>query len=179
MGDSVSAGYAEVLNKSISQYNVVHIGDNARNSWYTLQNVDSWLDKFSPEIVIWNNGLWSVCYQGYHNEGAPLEHFWESDADYEANLKLIASKILSRGIKIIFVSTEYLQPNTSGHFNVGHENVLNQIALDALVPMGAQYVDISTATQSNPSWFQNSYETHFTEEGYKAISEIILNNALF
>lgn len=175
MGDSVSDGYHTFLQTKTPEYDVEFIGDNGRNSWYTLQHVDEWVAKFNPKVVVWNNGIWALCYNGYQNTGAPIEQFWESDYDYRDNIYLIAKKLLNKGIRVIFVGTEYLQPNTGSFFRTGNELVFNQIVHDTLPQLGVEIVDIYDATFNNLSWYQNDFEVHFTPIGYDNLAQLISN----
>ncbi len=169
IGDSISLGYTPYLQSDMSQYDIIHPKDNCRNSWYTLQNIDMWINQLphKPDIIIWNNGIWNTIHD-YHDE--PIERLGTSIEQYQNDMTNIAIKLKSITNEVYFNTTTHITPNNS-IFNAGYENDLNNSVIDIMNNYKIHIIDLNTVSISLES---NKIDAvHFDTQGYKKIAEYI------
>jgi lysophospholipase L1-like esterase len=122
------------------------LDENATSSDYTLEHLARWLaEGGSPEIILWNNGLWDI------QRGIELP-------EYRANLVRIAERLEQTGAKIFFVTTT---PQTGFEVTV---SAYNGAAQRALAGRGIEFIDLySFASQELPEAARPD-GTHWTAE---------------
>ena len=171
IGDSISIGYTGPLIKTIGdKYDVRHPADNCRNSYYTLQNIDTWLDQYPHNIIIWNNGIWDTTRADWLDQYMPdaiRSNYGTSLEDYKSNLIQIAQKLKSTSSRVIFLTTTDI-PKISGVFEIGKEIDLNSIAYSVLPSMGVEVYDLYSFALSIQDAHTNDFDVHFkTSSNYK------------
>lgn len=160
IGDSISRGYSPCLREALkADYNVEQIVHpngvevmNARNSNYTLENIDYMLSKCrNCEVIIWNNGLWNTSRPDVSSKQDWPTHYFTTTEQYQNELVQIAQRLQATGAQVIFTTSSTLPPSTAYFFEVGRERELNEAARTVLEPMGIKIIDIYsfTATLSN------------------------------
>lgn len=167
IGDSISVGYITALSREMSEYDVKHPDDNCRNSFYTLANVDSWLNEFQDNsIIIWNNGVWDSTTEYWYETNkdfvqAPREWYGTSLANYESNLIQIARKLKATGARVVFLTTTEIK---SPPFEPLKELLLNEIAKRVLPAEGVEVFDLHKLSTEIPNSRPNQWDVHFTRE---------------
>lgn len=181
IGDSISLGYIPHLAGSLKDsYNVYHPQENCRNSYYTSLHIDQWLTEVpTPEVVIWNNGLWNASSTlrttQYNDEGT-----WNktTDAQYEDDLRVTAAKLIATGARVIFVTTTELSPEVADiteQFDVERVADFNAIAASVLPAYGVEVVDLNTVSQSLSG--ERKDGIHYTSRGSSILADYIINQA--
>lgn len=174
IGDSISIGYTPTIGKLMPDYRVVHSRGNARNSFYAANNAQTWLNEQdqSPEIIIWNNGIWNTIHN-YTDE--PLQYLMTSFSQYENDLDITAKILKKTGARIIFVTTTNIDSGT----NFYDETMLDQLNASARVVMeenGIEVFDLNAV--SNGITNLKIDPVHYSPEGYYILGESIVNNAI-
>ena len=167
LGDSISVGYMAALTRELPEYDVMHPNDNCRNSFYTLENVDSWLAQFpNNDVIIWNNGVWDSTTDYWYNTNkdfvkSPSSWYGTTLAQYESNLIAIARKLKSTGSRVIFLTTTDIH---SPPFEPLKEIQLNEIAKRVLPAEGIEIMDLHAVSMSISNAHPNQWDVHFTRD---------------
>ncbi len=178
LGDSISVGYTDALYDILKdEYDVMHPQDNCRNTVYTLERLDQWTSS-ADAIVVWNNGLWDQVRPEWYDEymastGMPREWYTQTDAEYEANLITIATKLKANGSRVLFMTTTDVQYFASGTFTYQRELVLNDIAKRVLPPLGVEVLDLNAFALTIPDAHPSIWEVHFEKSASKLMAEYI------
>ena len=181
IGDSISIGITGPLSRALfDEYDVFHPADNCRNSYFTLHNLDRWLDmpRYAEnlEIIVWNNGIWDSLFDDWDIGEDPREWFGVSIEEYEENIIQIAEKMEATGKRIIFFTTTEI---VGGPFKKGMEIELNEIAKRVLPNYGIEIIDMYQIAIDERAEHPISYDVHFTDEGNEiladALKDFILN----
>lgn len=173
IGDSISGGYLAALTRNMADYDVKHPNDNCRNSQYTLENIDSWLNDFqNNDIIVWNNGVWDSTADYWRDAyGAPpLSNYGTTPAQYESNLVQIARKMKATGARVIFLTTTHIQ---GPPFNIGYETTLNEIAKRVLPSEGVEVMDLYAVSLTVKHMRPNQWDVHYTREGAQVMADAI------
>ncbi len=173
VGDSITHMYTGYLYDILKgSYDVHTTNDNCRNSFYTLANFEKWTWA-NDGIIVWNNGVWDDAELWWHDQYVPLEpveNYWVSDADYEANIIAIARKMKATGARVLFMTTTDLQKTVGGGFRVGREITLNEIAKRVLPGEGVEVYDLYDFGLAIPNSHPNQWEVHFTTDANKLLA---------
>lgn len=174
-GDSISA-YSDQLKQSlgpkgwnvrrIAETQVAPLGDNGRNTRYTLAHAKQWVEQNGDnKVIIWNNGMWDASPTSVTQAHVPdgtSANFRTSDEEYRANLIEIAKIYKATGARVIFVTTTQIQNPQDMNFEAGREVVFNQIARSVLPAMGVEICDLYAFTYGHMEWHNNPYDIHYT-----------------
>ncbi len=160
IGDSISLGYGEFVGESLAAKFVVRgPGTNARNTTFTLENIDAWLARHpNNDIITWNNGIWN----------ATTGHKTSTD-QYRTDLITIARKLKATGSRIVFFTTTPLLPEAAPYKNPDLIPEFNAIAKAVLPGEGVEVWDLN----SYSSGLQYIDGTHFDRAGYKYLASIV------
>lgn len=161
VGDSISIGYTPFVEAKLngkSQFSVQRIRvptmygttDNARNSYFTRNNIAAWVDQYKPNVVTWNNGIWNTKIVGWDNHGEPQENLGTSSPQYEDDIIHIATYLKSKGIRVLFFTSTELDPNTAQELD--HDKLLafNEIAKQVLPGLGVEVYDLYAVSVTIP-----------------------------
>lgn len=188
IGDSISGGYTNPVRDKLKPYgyNVRRIGtqsaspewtENARNTNYTLSNVNKWItDLPNNKVILWNNGVWNTCVP---ITGADPSNYITTLSQYESQLISIAKILKAQSPRVIFFTTTQLPhiiPPDTPLFKEGMEVELNEIALRVLPPLGIEVYDLYSFTYGHDDWHPNAYDVHHTDSANDKISDWIIQN---
>ena len=132
--------------------------ENARNTNYTLRNLDGWLTQFpNNDTIVWNNGIWNAAPvtpgQDYRDYGTDV-------AQYEAELIQIATKMKVSARRVIFLTTTQLTPSETRASNTINFQ-FNDIAKRVLPPLGVEVHDLWEFTIDHQDWHTSPTDLHF------------------
>jgi hypothetical protein len=173
IGDSISVGYLAALSRNMPEYDIMHPNDNCRNSFYTLENIDSWLALFpNNDMILWNNGVWDTTadYWPRQYSTAPIEWYGTTTAQYESNLIQIARKLKATGSRVIFLTTTHI---LGPPFNLGYELELNAIAKRVLPLEGVEIFDLYAVSLPLKDARPNQWDVHFNREANQVFADEI------
>lgn len=181
IGDSISIGYTPYVKKHFSGEAIVqHNPGNAQHTGTGLQKIDEWLGDEKWDIIQFNWGLWDLCYrdpdskvQG-NRDKVNGEITYDIEA-YMSNIDSIVSMLQSKTeAKLIFVTTTYVPENEAGRFSEDAVRY-NDAAKTIMKKHGVNVNDIYEASIAIHKEYGISPDNvHYTEEGYKEISKLII-----
>jgi len=174
LGDSISIGYTGPVSEILGDvYDVRHPDENCKNSYYTLENVDRWLEEYPKnDIITWNNGLWDTFLDEYRSPNYPADWYGTDLEDYEDRLILIARKLKATGARVIFFTTTDI-PSGAYTFEVGKEIQLNEIAKRVLPAEGVEVVDLNEFALTITAHHYNEADVHYTDRGNELLGEFV------
>lgn len=177
IGDSISLGYTPVVAEMLADDAVVvHHEGNAQHTGTGLEKLDDWLGDGDWELILFNWGLWDLCYR--HPESTvpgkrdkvngTVTHTPER---YRANLEQLVARLEKTGATLVWASTTVVPENEPGRF-AGDEIRYNQVAADIMRTHGIRVVDLHAVTKEfDPEYFRAPGDVHFTGPGYRKIAE--------
>tara|TARA_R110000868_G_scaffold62962_3_gene189941 strand:- start:2483 stop:3097 length:615 start_codon:yes stop_codon:yes gene_type:complete len=172
IGDSISDGYTPFVKSTLDGYAIVsRIPDNARNTAYTLENLDTWIPNH-VDLITWNNGLWD-CNRGFDN-------WFTEPSVYEENLRLLAERITVKADKVIFFTTTEIDsdnPGPGGRVR-GCEVERNEIAKRVLPEYGITVYDLYPISITNTGHHLPNDDVHFSNEGSNLLSDFVVSSIL-
>lgn len=161
IGDSISIGYTTALRDLFPDANVMRIPGNARNSRYTLQNLDKWLVGQNWDLIIWNNGLWD----------ARKNPVWNINlVEYEQNLNSIALKLKTENKRVVFITTTPLPPEHTERLPVEPYNV---VAKGVMATNQIQVIDLYQLIIDNNIQTLADNNVHYNTEASEQLAELI------
>lgn len=159
IGDSIMLGYHPHLRRMLAgRFNVERIPDNGLSSGNVLANLDQWLDRPPYAVIHFNAGLHDLFISRK-----------TSAAEYEANIRAIASRLQATGADVIFATTTPVPPGAIER-EVGGETALNEIAVSAMKDIGVPVNDLCAAEAE-----QLPGNVHFSKAGYAHLAEHVAN----
>lgn len=180
IGDSISMGYMPYVQRALAgQAEVVHSAGNAQDSANGLRNLESWLSAGRWDVISFNFGLWDLCYRRpglVTQEGrdkvngviaVPLD-------EYEKNLNMIATRLISTKAKVIFQNTTVVPDFEPGRYSDDVERY-NRVASDVMQRFHIPVNDLQTVTAALPNTLRESEtDVHYAEPGYEQIAESVV-----
>lgn len=167
IGDSISIGYTPFVRQALTSYDVVHNACNAMSSKNGVSKIDSWLElRTSWDVITFNHGMW---------DASTFAHV--SEADYEANLHIIAQKIKAKTNRPIFMLTTEVPVNAPNHLDA-RVIALNAIAVQVMTAEGIPVVDLYSVSKTlisehiNPA-LQN--DVHYSSTGSQSLATEVLS----
>lgn len=176
IGDSISWGYFEFVQEDLKDIaNVDHNPDNAKNTEWTLKNVDEWLTKRNRwDVITWNNGVWDCNFGSY---GGIL---FSTPEQYESNLRAIAPKLTAKASHVIFFSTVEIPINEEGRTDeCARER--NEIAKIVMKDYGIHFYDLHTVSTTIPQLRVNpelQNNVHWTPQGSRVLADFVTESIL-
>lgn len=181
IGDSISIGYTPfVKNHFLSKAEVTHNAGNAQHTGTGLMNIEEWLGEEHWDIIQFNWGLWDLCYRHpdskeYGNRdkinGKPE---YTVDA-YASNLDSLVSILKNKTkAKLIFVTTTYVPENEPGRHTtdvIKYNDAAKKIMKKHNILINNIYEQSITI---HNSYGKGSKDVHYSTEGYKKLSEVII-----
>lgn len=174
IGDSISIGYTPVVSSMLSgKYQVQRIPDNAKNSWFTLSQVEYYLSQCADcSTIVWNNGIWNTFRADIDKGNCGFT----TDAEYEEQITLIAKRLKATGARVLFMTTtEVTDPF---NFDVGKEIDLNEIASRVLPGLGVEIHDLNAVSLLHRRNHIADGDVHYTKEGYQFLGEFVVESVL-
>jgi len=168
IGDSISIGYTPFIKSEFSEYDVMHTPCNSRWSSNGVRRIDDWL-AMRPhwKAITFNHGLWDL----QRENGTSL-------IEYEANLRIIASKIKAVTLNPVFIMTTGIPVNADGKFCRECELDYQAVALQVMTDEGIPVVDLYTLSNSILEYHTNNElqnDVHFNSIGYSILGDEINN----
>lgn len=183
IGDSISLGYTPYTKKHFAEKAIIsHNIGNAQHSGYGLDNIEKWIGDKEWDIIQFNWGLWDLCYRHPDSKvqgNRDKEHgnITYTPEEYAANLDSIVSILKKKtNAKLIFVTTTYVPGNEAGRFK-DDAIKYNNAAKDIMKKYDIEINDIYTQSISiHNEYGQGSRNVHYTPEGYKKLSKLIIDH---
>tara|TARA_Y100001972_G_C7663683_1_gene335082 strand:- start:410 stop:1078 length:669 start_codon:yes stop_codon:yes gene_type:complete len=180
IGDSISIGYtpfvADRLKKSA---NVTHNPGNAQHTFTGLLKIREWLNEGEHDIIIFNWGLWDLCYR--NPESKEQGHrdkingkLTTSPNEYAVNLDSLV-RILREyvEVKLYFVTTTYVPENEAGRYKAD-AIIYNQVAKEVMYKNGIEVIDLYQASiDIHQKYGKGSGDVHYNEQGYSKLGDFI------
>lgn len=161
VGDSISIGYTPYVEAALngrSNLTVERIivptmygtTNNARNSYFTRNSIEGWVEQYKPDIVTWNNGIWNTKIAGWDNHGEPQENLGTSVEQYEDDIIHIAMFLKSKGLRVLFFTSTELDTITAQELD--HDKLLafNEVAKRVLPGLGVEVYDLYAISVTIP-----------------------------
>jgi hypothetical protein len=181
IGDSISIGYTSYVKKYF--YDRAIISHNTGNGQHTgngLLKIDEWLGEENWDIIQFNWGLWDLCYR--HPDS---KEFGNRDKikgkptytidEYASNLDSIIAVIRKKtNAKLVFVSTTYVPKDEPGR-NESDVQKYNDVAKEIMKKHDIAVNDIyKPSIDIHNKNGKGSKDVHYTIQGYKQLSELII-----
>lgn len=180
IGDSISLGYTPFVKEALKGKAIVkHNPGNAQHSGTGLLKLDEWIGDEDWDIIQFNWGLWDLCYRHpdakiYGNRDKINGTVTFSPEEYAANLNKLVLQLKKTDAKLIFITTSYVPEGEAGRIK-GDEKSYNKVALKVMKENGILVNDIyKTSKQIHKKYKSADGDVHYTEEGYKLLSEKIV-----
>lgn len=172
IGDSISNGYAPTVRWQLRKIaDVKRIEGNGMHTRNGLQKIDDWIGDEKWDLVLFNWGLWDLCYRiPEHGEigkqdkvngiqEVPLEN-------YSENLDLLVKKLKSTNAILVFVTSTYAPPLEPG-INSDDVPKYNKAAKEIMQKHNVTILDIYTKSKEVHKRFGvGQDDAHFTKQGY-------------
>jgi len=181
IGDSISIGYTpHVMEALDGEATVVHNEGNAGNTGMGLENIHGWLGEEKWDIILFNWGLWDLCYrhpaskvQGKKDKINGTLTF--TPEEYGQNLDSLVQIMKTTGARLMFVTTTCVPDGEKGRFQ-GDERIYNAVALEIMTGHNIQVVDLNQFSYDIHSKFgKRENDVHYTVEGYKELADVIVS----
>lgn len=177
IGDSISIGYFPFVKEALADNaEVFHNKGNAQHTGTGLKKINEWLGQEKWDIIIFNWGLWDLCYRP---EGKPTERdkvngkLTTTPEQYRENLQALVNILKNTNAKLVFVTTTYVPENETGRF-AEDARKYNAIAKDVMKKNGVTVNDIFKRSKKvHKEYGLAPDDVHYTAEGYKELSECI------
>ncbi len=178
IGDSISNGYYPFLKKELSHIaNVDHINKNAKHTNYGLENIESWLEPKKWELIIFNWGLWDLCYR------TTIDSIYKKDKlngiqevnleEYRFNLDSLVGHLQKTNAQLVFVTTTYVPSEEPGMFT---KDVLlyNNIAKEIMKKHSVNICDVyNESIKVHENFGISVKNVHYKRKGYKKLGKYI------
>jgi len=182
VGDSISLGYTPFTKKHfLEKANITHNKGNAQHSGYGLEHIEEWIGDKNWDIVQFNWGLWDLCYRHPDSKvqgNRDKEHgdITFTPEEYAANLDAIITIIKKKtDAKLIFVTTSYVPKEEAGRYEADAIKY-NDVAKKVMKKHGVAVNDIYEESIAIHNTYGNgSDNVHYKPEGYKKLSELIID----
>ncbi|MCA8998946.1 MAG: VCBS repeat-containing protein [Planctomycetaceae bacterium] len=175
IGDSISIGYTLPLRAELVDVANVHrVLTNAGSTTKGLGQVDSWTNGEDWDLILFNFGLHDLKYvDALGNFASPDTGFHQnSPGQYQANLELIAQRLLSTGATLVWANTTYVPQGTLGRVS-GEELIYNSLAENVMDSFGIPTIDLHTLTATELRIDQLPQDVHFTDTGSRKLGEFL------
>lgn len=173
IGDSISIGYQVPLREILKdKANVHRPAVNCGPSKRGIESIEAWLGNGKWDVIHFNFGLHDVRH--FDDEGKPVDrgHRQVSEADYEANLDKLVTRMKQTGAKLIFATTTPVPPGSAGRV-VGDEVRYNDIARRVMQKHGVAIDDLYSFALPRLKQIQLPANVHFNPEGSKELAQAV------
>jgi hypothetical protein len=181
IGDSISLGYTPHVQEMFQgRAEVVHHKGNAEHTGTGLEKIDEWLGDGNWDLIHFNWGLWDLCYRNPEsknqgNRDKVKGTLTTSLETYEANLETLVKRLKKTGAKLIWGNTSFVPDGELGR-KVGDELKYNAVAARVMDRHGVPVDDIRSFTAAlAPDMFRAPGDVHYTDAGYAAIANQVVN----
>lgn len=177
IGDSISIGYFPFVKETLAdKADVVHNKGNAQHTGTGLKNIKDWLGEEKWDIVLFNWGLWDLCYRpvikGPENRDKVYGKLTTSPELYRENLQELVNILKRSNAQLVFVTTTYVPENEKGRFSEDAVKY-NAIAKDVMKKNGIAVNDIfKRSKEVHKKYGEALDDVHYTKKGYQELGNI-------
>lgn len=181
IGDSISLGYFPYVKKMLEgEVDVVHNPGNAQHTGTGLRMIDEWLGDSSYDVIVFNWGLWDLCYR--HPESTSVGQRDKINGtiaftvdQYKTNIEQLVKRLKMTGAKLVFATTTFVPPGEAGRFE-GDELIYNEAAVAIMHANGVEVLDLHEHSITiYQSYKMGEGDVHYTAEGYKELAKPVVS----
>jgi hypothetical protein len=172
LGDSIRFGYQNYVMDSFKDVAEVYgAQESCRFAQHMLRWVHEWKQKENIptdiDLVHWNVGLWDVLRIMDDGVFTPPEMYRELIKRLHNRL----SQIFPNAKQVFALSTNVLEEKYEPPYQRYNKDIelLNEIAIETLAPLGVQINDLYTFTKGLPANCRSDMTHFYTEDGIKAV----------
>lgn len=176
IGDSISLGYFPYVKEALAaEVEVVHNPGNAQHTGTGLRLLDKWLGDAKYDIILFNWGLWDLCYR--HPESMVQGKRDKLNGEitftvdqYESNMKQLVKRLKKTGAQLVFVTTTVVPPNEAGRFE-GDEITYNKAAVALMKKYNIKVLDLHRySVKIHKEHKKAEGDVHYTSRGYQELA---------
>ena len=166
IGDSISMGYTEPVQKLLSGKADVHrIPANGGPTTRGLTNIDRWLGDGDWDVIHFNWGIHDLKHM-------PDGKRQVESSDYEKNLRALVARMKETGAKLIWASiTPIPEPPLKPERTFGDEAEYNAIAARVMKENGIHINDLHGYVLPRFAELHRPQDLHFRPEGSQYLAE--------
>ncbi len=172
IGDSISIGYTVPVRELLKgKADIFRIPVNGKYASYGLGNLDKWLGTRKWDIILFNWGLWDICYRNPKSKNKGHRDkvngtITATPAQYKQSMTKIIRKLKSTHSTLIWSTTTPV-PKYETCIKEGDEIAYNLIVEEIADKNGVIINDLhSHALLKIPAIQKMKGDVHFTKEGY-------------
>jgi len=180
IGDSISIGYFEPLQKRLKDVAVVsHNPGNAQHTAYGLKKLDVWLGDTRWDVIHFNHGLHDLKYIDARGRNTSVETGKQQIPidQYERNLEEIVKRLKKTGAKLIFATTTPV-PDGTGFRAKGDAVIYNRAAERVMNKHGVPINDLYSFALPRLKEIQRDSNVHFNPQGSELLAEQVAKSIL-
>lgn len=179
IGDSISLGYYPAVKEALkNEAEVVHNPGNAQHTGTGLRMIDQWLGKDLYDVIVFNWGLWDLCYRHpdaktYGQRDKIKGRITHTVDQYKANLDKLVQRLQQSGARLVFVTTTVIPPGEAGRFE-GDELAYNKAAKAVMEKYHVMICDLYQPSVAIHKKYEVAKgDVHYTAEGYAELGTYI------
>lgn len=168
--DSIGIGWRaelETLVGASGGVNIERVPWNSRSAAFTLERLDGELRHRSPDVILWNNGLWDLRA----DEGKPTPPL-----AYANNLRAIADRLNATGAKVYFLTTTPVEPDTYSKIDPATVWEYNSIARRVMRERDIEVIPLGDWVAAH-GLLRADDGVHYAPEEYQAMALLIAEHA--
>lgn len=187
IGDSISLGYFPTVKKELAkEAEVLHNPGNAQHTGTGLRMIDQWLGDQKYDVILFNWGLWDLCYRHPDSKVQGQRDKLNGEITYtvdryEANMEELVKRLKKTGAKLVFVTSTVIPPDEAGRFE-GDEITYNNAAQEIMKKHDVEVCDLhKQSVEVHKQYKLKDGDVHYVPEGYRKLGEYIaktVNKAL-
>lgn len=179
IGDSISLGYFPTVKKELAaEAEVLHNPGNAQHTGTGLRMIDQWLGDQKYDVILFNWGLWDLCYRHPDSKVQGQRDKLNGEITYtvdryEANMEKLVQRLKKTGAKLVFVTTTVIPPDEAGRFE-GDEITYNNAAKNVMKKYGVELCDLHQySVEVHKQYKLKDGDVHYVPEGYQKLGGYI------
>ena len=179
IGDSISLGYFPTVKKALAnEAEVLHNPGNAQHTGTGLRLLDQWLGDQKYDVILFNWGLWDLCYRHPDSKVQGQRDKMNGEITYtvdryEANMEKLVQRLKKTGAKLVFVTTTVIPPDEAGRFE-GDEITYNNAAKAIMKKYDVAVCDLHQYSIAVHKQYKKADgDVHYTAEGYQKLGDYI------
>lgn len=176
IGDSISIGYTETVQKELAGEAVVERNPgNAAHSRNGVEKLDEWLGDADWAVIHFNHGLHDLKYvdsEGKNTRDAATGHIQVPVEEYEANLEKIVLSLKKTGAKILFATTTPFPDRPEGPLREARQTeIYNEAALRVMKKLEVAVNDLYSFALPQLAEIQRPNNVHFNPKGSEILGK--------
>lgn len=181
IGDSISLGYFPTVKKALAnEAEVLHNPGNAQHTGTGLRLIDQWLGDQKYDVILFNWGLWDLCYRHPDSKVQGQRDKLNGEITYtvdryEANMEELVKRLKKTGTKLVFVTTTVIPPDEAGRFE-GDEITYNNAAKAIMKKYDVELCDLHKHSVGVHQQYKlKDGDVHYQPEGYQKLADPIIS----